>query len=71
MTDEVDQTYVALLDQPRITVHVPFGESSQNSYRGLGQPLALPVTETAVPLEAELAGTLDVLMAVHGTVVSE
>jgi hypothetical protein len=70
MPADVDQTNVALLDHPRTNVHVPFGDTSQNSYCALGQPLALPVTETIVPLEVALAGDVEAVIAVHGIVVS-
>ncbi len=61
---------VAELDQPRASVHVPLGSCNQNSYCGAGQPVALPVTVTMVPLAAVLAGIAEALMPVHGAVVS-
>jgi hypothetical protein len=50
-------------EYPCVSVHVPPGARIQNSYSGVGQPVAAAVRVTVLPAFAEEAGTADTLTA--------
>src|SRR4030081_1175670 len=66
----VFQVNVAPAEYCWTSVQLPPGASIQNSYNGLGQPVAPPVMVTVVPTAAGDAGVGVAVMAVQGAVAS-